>query len=145
MATREQNELLTRVGPETPMGELFRQYQIPLLISSELGAEGPPKRVRLLGEDLVAFRTQSGRVGLVGEACQHRCASLYFGRIEEDGIRCIYHGWKYGFGGQCLDMPNVPPGSQFKEKISHIGYPCVEKGGLIWAYMGDSNESPPDV
>src|SRR5687768_7997809 len=140
---KEDNELLCRVGPGTLMGELFRQYQIPVLLSKELEPGGPPMRVRLLGEDLVAFRTQTGKVGLVGELCSHRLASLYFGRIEPDGMRCVYHGWKYGFEGQCLEMPNVPPEYQFKEKIRHPAYPCVEKGGIIWAYMGKSAEPPP--
>src|SRR5687768_1260647 len=106
--TKEENELLTKVGPGTPMGELFRQYQIPVLLSKELEAGGPPKRVRLLGEDLVVYRTQNGKVALISEFCAHRRASLYFGRIEQEGIRCIYHGWKYGLDGKCLEMPNVP-------------------------------------
>lgn len=139
----EDNELLTRVGPGTLMGELFRQYQIPVLLSKELEPGGPPKRVRLLGEDLVAFRTSKGRVGLVGELCSHRRASLYFGRIEEEGIRCVYHGWKYGFDGQCLEMANVPAEYDFKEKIHHPAYPCVERSGIIWGYMGPSSEPPP--
>ena len=105
---KEDNELLTKVGPGTPMGELFRQYQIPVLLSKELEPGGPPKRVRLLGEDLVAFRTSGGKVGLVGEFCSHRRASLYFGRIEEEGIRCVVHGWKYDFDGRCLEMATVP-------------------------------------
>jgi phenylpropionate dioxygenase-like ring-hydroxylating dioxygenase large terminal subunit len=100
-------------------------------------------RVRLLGEDLLAFRTQEGSVGLVGELCSHRRASLYFGQIETDGIRCVYHGWKYGFDGRCLEMPNVPPEYQFKEKIRHPAYPCTEKGGIIWTYMGPSKDVPP--
>jgi phthalate 4,5-dioxygenase oxygenase subunit len=143
MITKEENEQLCRVGPGTVMGELFRQYQIPALLSKELEPGGPPMRVRLLGEDLVAFRTQTGKVGLVGELCSHRLASLYFGRIEPDGMRCVYHGWKYGFEGQCLEMPNVPPEYQFKEKIRHPAYRCAEKGGIIWAYMGKSAEPPP--
>ncbi len=137
------NELLTRVGPGTPMGGLFRQYQIPVLLSKELEAGGPPKRVRLLGEDLVAFRTPGGKVGLVGEFCSHRRASLYFGRIEEEGIRCVYHGWKYAFDGQCLEMPNVPAEHDFKERIRHPAYPCTERSGIIWGYMGPSSEPPP--
>ncbi len=140
---KEDNELLTKVGPGTPMGELFRQYQIPVLFSKELEAGGPPKRVRLLGEDLVAFRTLGGKVGLVGEFCSHRRASLYFGRIEEEGIRCVYHGWKYGLDGKCLEMPNVPAEFDFKEKICHPAYPCVEVAGIIWGYMGPSSEPPP--
>ena len=140
---KEDNELLTKVGPGTPMGELLRQYQIPVLLSKELEPGGPPKRVRLLGEDLVAFRTAGGKVGLVGEFCSHRRASLYFGRIEEEGIRCVYHGWKYGFDGRCLEMANVPAEYDFKEKIRHPAYPCVERGGIIWGYMGPSNDPPP--
>jgi nitrite reductase/ring-hydroxylating ferredoxin subunit len=141
--TSEENELLTRVGCGTPMGELFRQYQIPVLLSKELAPGGPPKRVRLLGEDLVVFRTRGGKVGLMGEFCAHRRASLYFGRIEETGIRCIYHGWKYGLDGKCLEMPNVLPEYDFKDKIRLPGYPCVERGGIVWGYMGPSSEPPP--
>jgi phthalate 4,5-dioxygenase oxygenase subunit len=141
--TREENELLTKVGRGTPMGELFRQYQIPALLSKELEPGGPPKRVRLLGEDLVAFRTLSGAAGLVDEFCAHRRASLYFGRIEENGIRCVYHGFKYGLDGKCLEMPNVPPAYDFKEKVRIPGYPCVERGGIIWGYMGSSSKPPP--
>ena len=125
------------------MGNLFREYQLPVLLSEDLESGGPPIRVKLLGEDLLAFRTLEGQVGLVGELCSHRRASLYFGQIERDGIRCVYHGWKYGLNGQCLAMPNVPPEHQFKEKIKHPAYPCVEKGGVIWTYMGPSAEPPP--
>jgi phenylpropionate dioxygenase-like ring-hydroxylating dioxygenase large terminal subunit len=125
------------------MGELFRQYQLPVLLSTDLERGGPPMRVRLLGESLVAFRTQQGTVGLVGELCSHRRASLYFGRIEPDGIRCIYHGWKYGLDGSCFEMPNVPPEHQFREKIHHPAYPCTEKGGIIWTYMGTAAAPPP--
>jgi phenylpropionate dioxygenase-like ring-hydroxylating dioxygenase large terminal subunit len=125
------------------MGDLFRQYQLPVLLSEDLEPGGPPMRVKLLGEDLVAFRNTAGKVGLVGEFCLHRRASLYYGRIEPDGMRCVYHGWKYGFNGQCLEMPNVPPEHQFKEKITNTGYPCEEKGGIVWAYMGRSSEPPP--
>ena len=140
--TREDNELLTRVGPGTPMGQLFRQYPIPVLQSSELAPGGPPRRVRLLGEDLIAFRTRRGAVSIMGEGCQHKYASLYYGRIEDDGMRCVYHGWKYGFDGRCLDMPNVPPEFQFKDRIRHPAYPCVEKAGVVWTYMGGGSECP---
>ena len=140
---KDENELLTRVGPGTPMGTLFRQYQIPVLLSNELEPGDPPKRVRLLGKDLIAFRTLGGKAGLLGEFCSHRRASLYFGRIEEDGMRCIYHGWKYGLDGRCLDMPNVSREYQFNEKIQHPTYSCLEKGGIIWAYMGPSIQPPP--
>lgn len=141
--SKEENDLLTRVGPGTPMGELFRQYWIPVLPISHLEEPGgKPRRIRLLGEDLVAFRTLKGTVGLVGAFCAHRLAPLYFGRIEDDGIRCPYHGWKYGTTGACLEMPNVPEEHQFGEKIRHPGYPCAEHGGVIWAYMGRSDTLP---
>ncbi|MGH7887258.1 MAG: Rieske 2Fe-2S domain-containing protein [Candidatus Binatia bacterium] len=142
--TREQNELLTRVGRGTLMGNLFRQYWIPVLASDLLSEPGgEPRRIRLLGEDLVLFCTRRGQLGLVGAYCSHRLAPLFFGRIEEDGIRCPYHGWKYGVTGACLEMPNVPPEQEFKEDICHPGYPCVEQAGFIWTYMGPSKELPP--
>ncbi len=147
MLTAEENELLTQVGPGTPMGDLIRQYWVPVLLSSELEPGKRVKRVRLLGEDLVSFRLPNGMVGLVGENCSHRRASLYFGRIEEEGLRCVYHGWKYGPDGQCLDMPNVPSENSFKEKVRHPAYPCEERGGVIWTYMGSAAELPglPDL
>jgi phthalate 4,5-dioxygenase oxygenase subunit len=147
MLTPEENALLTQVGPGTPMGDLMRQYWLPVLCSSELEAGGRIKRVKILSEELVAFRTQGGTVGLMGEFCPHRWASLYFGRIEETGLRCVYHGWQFGFDGQCLDMPNEPPESDFKEKVCHAAYPCAERGGVVWAYMGPSSSPPglPDL
>ena len=146
MVTQEEHEILTRVGPGTLLGDVFRQYQIPVLLSNELERGGPPKRVRLLGEDLVAFRSTGGdQVGLMGEFCSHRRASLYFGRIEEEGIRCVYHGWKYGFDGRCLEMANVPAEYDFKDQVKHPAYPCVEKGGIVWAYMGPATDDPPAV
>jgi phthalate 4,5-dioxygenase oxygenase subunit len=147
MLTRDDNELLTRVGPGTPIGVLMRQYWIPVLLSAELSAGGRVKRVRLLGEDLVSFRSRDGRVGLLGEFCSHRGASLYFGRNEADGLRCVYHGWRYGIDGQCLEMPNEPPESAFPEKVCHPTYPCAERGGVIWAYLGSANPRPalPDL
>src|ERR1700758_4437419 len=109
MLSEEENQLLTRVGPGTPMGELLRQYWLPFLLSQELHErDGEPQRVRLLGEDLIAFRDSSGRVGLLGDHCAHRGASLFFGRNEECGLRCVYHGWKFDVDGRCLDMPNEP-------------------------------------
>ena len=147
MITREENELLTRIGPGTVMGDLMRQYWIPVLLSSELEPGGRVKRVRLLGEDLIALRTRAGKVGLLGEFCSHRGASLYFGRNETAGVRCVYHGWQYGLDGQCLDMPNEPPESNFQEKVRHPAYPCAERGGVVWAYMGASSPPPalPDL
>src|SRR5579864_640450 len=109
MLAREQNDLITRVGPGTPMGEALRRYWMPVLLPAEVGEpDSPPVRVKILGEELVAFRDSSGRVGLVDEYCAHRCASLFLGRNEEDGLRCVFHGWKYDVTGQCIDMPNEP-------------------------------------
>jgi phthalate 4,5-dioxygenase oxygenase subunit len=143
--SKEDNELLCRVGPGTPMGDLMRQYWIPALTSFELpAADGPPMRVRLLGEDLVAFRDSTGSVGLLGANCAHRGASLFFGRNEECGLRCVYHGWKYDIAGHCIDMPNEPPESNFREKVRQKAYPCRERAGIIWTYMGPL-AAPPDL
>jgi nitrite reductase/ring-hydroxylating ferredoxin subunit len=144
MLSTEDNELLCRVGSGTPMGSLLRQYWIPALIGTELPApDGPPVRVRLLGENLVAFRATSGAVGLIQNHCPHRGASLFFGRNEEDGLRCAYHGWKYDVTGQCVDMPNEPEESNFKAKICATAYPCVERNNIIWTYMGPRQTPPP--
>ena len=147
MLTADENAQLTRVGPGTLMGDLMRQYWIPVVLSSELPAGGRVKRVRILGEDLVAFRAPSGRVGLLGEFCSHRRASLYFGRNEEPGLRCVYHGWQYEPGGRCIDMPNERPESSFQDKVTHPAYPCAERGGVVWAYMGPASPPPglPDL
>jgi phenylpropionate dioxygenase-like ring-hydroxylating dioxygenase large terminal subunit len=126
------------------MGDLIRQYWIPFFLASDLDPDGPPARVRLLGEDLITFRASSGQVGLVGNHCPHRGASLFFGRNEESGLRCVYHGWKFDVTGACVDMPNEPPESNFKHKIQHTAYPCRERNGLVWAYMGPLAE-PPDL
>jgi phenylpropionate dioxygenase-like ring-hydroxylating dioxygenase large terminal subunit len=142
MLTKEQNELLTQVGSSTPMGELMRQYWIPFYLSNDLEADGPPQRVRLLGEDLIVFRATSGQVGLVGNHCPHRGASLFFARNEEEGLRCVYHGWKYDVSGACVDMPNEPPESNFKHKIQHTAYPVQERNGILWTYMGQSADLP---
>jgi phthalate 4,5-dioxygenase len=134
MLTREENELLTRVGPGTPMGHLLRHYWLPVVLASELAPGGRVKRVKLLGENLVAFRTRTGNVGLLGEFCSHRRASLYFGRNEEAGLRCVYHGWKYGLDGQCVDMPNEPAESNFAQSAlradSENISPCSGTGSL---------------
>src|SRR5947209_13836047 len=131
MLSKEDNELICRVGPGTPGGDLLRRYWLPALLVDELPEpDCPPIRVRLLGEDLVAFRDTEGRVGLVGAHCAHRGASLFFGRNEESGLRCVYHGWKFDVTGRCLDMPNEPAESNFKDKIRHTAYPCVEKAGV---------------
>ena len=137
MLSREDNELLCRVGPGTPMGELMREYWVPAVLSSELpDKDGAPVRIRLLGEDLIAFRATSGAVGLIKNACPHRGATLFFGRNEEDGLRCVYHGWKFDVSGTCVDMPTEPAESSFKNKVRAVAYPCVERNGIIWAYMG---------
>jgi len=137
MLSVEENEMLTHVGPGTIMGDLLRQYWTPALLSTELPSpDCAPVRVRLMCENLIAFRTTSGRVGLIQDACPHRAASFFFGRNEEEGIRCIYHGWKFDITGQCLDMLSEPPESSFPGKVKAMAYPCVERGGLVWTYMG---------
>jgi phthalate 4,5-dioxygenase len=144
MLTPADSERLTRVGPGTPMGNLFRRYWLPALLSEEVAEpDGPPVRVRLLGEDLVAFRDTSGAVGLVSAFCPHRRAPLFFGRNEECGLRCVYHGWKFDRTGACVDMPSEPPDSLFKSKVTVEAYPTWDAGGLIWAYLGPPALEPP--
>ena len=144
MLAREENELITRVGPGTPMGDTMRRYWMPALLAWELPEpDCPPVRVKLLGEDLVAFRDTSGRIGLLDEYCPHRRVSLFFGRNEECGLRCVYHGWKFDVGGRCVDMMNEPAELHFKDKIRTTSYPTVEVGGVIWAYMGPPALQPP--
>jgi phthalate 4,5-dioxygenase len=144
MLSKEDNELLCRVGPGTPMGDLIRQYWLPCLPSTELpAADCPPKKVRLLGEDLVAFRDTDGRVGLLSANCPHRGAGLFFGRNEECGLRCPYHGWKFDVSGRCVDMPNEPEDSNFKDKVRARAYPCLDVNGVIWTYMGPKETPPP--
>ena len=139
----EDNELLTRTGRGTPMGELIRRFWIPALLSRELEADGASVRIRLLGENLIAFRDTQGRVGLLQEHCAHRGASLYFAKNEECGLRCLYHGWKYDIDGNCVDMPNEPPQTQFKEKVKQQAYPCIERNGLVMTFMGPAEKKPP--
>jgi nitrite reductase/ring-hydroxylating ferredoxin subunit len=137
MLSREENELLVRTGPGTPMGDYFRRYWLPVLLASELpGPDCPPVRVGLLGERLIAFRDTEGRLGLLDELCPHRCASLFLGRNEENGLRCVYHGWKFDVDGQCVDMPNEPAEYEFKRRMRTRSYPVRDWGGLIWAYLG---------
>jgi phthalate 4,5-dioxygenase oxygenase subunit len=144
MLSREENELISRVGPGTPMGNLMREYWLPAMVSSELPSpDCDPIRVMLLGEKLIAFRDSNGDVGLVANNCPHRGASLFFGRNEESGLRCVYHGWKFGVDGTCLDMPNEPAESDFRTKVKATAYPCKERGGVVWAYMGPRNVPPP--
>src|SRR4051794_38327328 len=141
--TREENELLTRVGPGTPMGEVFRRYWIPALLTRELPEMGSaPVRVRLLGEDLVAFRDGQGRVGLIAEKCAHRRASLFYGRCEPEGLRCVYHGWQYAVDGAILNTPAEPANSMIKHTVKQPSYPCHEVNGLVYTYMGPKEEQP---
>jgi phenylpropionate dioxygenase-like ring-hydroxylating dioxygenase large terminal subunit len=135
-------DLITRTGPGTPMGKLMRQYWIPALKTEELAPDGPPVRLVLLGEKLIAFRDSGGRVGVMDHRCPHRCASLYFGRNEENGIRCVYHGWKYDVDGRCLDQANVPPHQDFKDKVRARAYLARERNGVVWVYMGDRERAP---
>ncbi len=144
MLTREENQLLAQVAPGSSMGHTMRRYWIPALLAWELPEpDCPPVRVRLLGEDLVAFRDTRGRLGLLDEYCPHRRASLFFGRNEDCGLRCVYHGWKFDADGQCVDMMNEPESLPFKHKIRTTSYPMVDLGGVIWAYMGPSELRPP--
>ncbi|MQA97648.1 MAG: Rieske 2Fe-2S domain-containing protein [Streptosporangiales bacterium] len=143
MLTRDKNELLVRTGPGTPMGALFRRYWIPALLAEEIpDADCPPVRVKLLGEELIAFRDTNGRIGLLDEFCAHRTASLFFGRNEECGLRCSYHGWKYDIEGNCVDTPSEPETSTFKDRIKLKAYPCVELAGIVWTYMGPPEHRP---
>ncbi|HEY0583192.1 MAG TPA: Rieske 2Fe-2S domain-containing protein [Chloroflexota bacterium] len=144
MLSKEDNELVTRVGPGTPMGSLMRQYWLPAMLSSELPApDSDPLRVLLLGEQLIAFRDSNGQVGLIQNNCPHRGASLFFGRNEESGLRCVYHGWKFAVDGTCVDMPNEPAESDFRSKVKAVAYPTRERGGIVWAYLGPRAEPPP--
>ncbi|HLI21103.1 MAG TPA: Rieske 2Fe-2S domain-containing protein [Stellaceae bacterium] len=141
MLSREDNERLTRVTPGTPMGELMRRYWLPAVLSWELPEpDSPPVRVKLLGEDLVAFRATDGKVGLIEEFCPHRRTSLWLGRNEENGLRCVYHGWKFDITGRCVDQMNEP--RQFCDKIRAVAYPTYEMAGVIWAYMGPAEKMP---
>ncbi len=143
MLSHDDNEMLARVGPATAMGALLRRYWIPVVQSSELEPGGRVKRVMLLGERLIAYRARNGAPGLIGELCPHRLASLYFGRVEEAGMRCAYHGWKFGLDGQCLEMPNEPRAASFAAKVRTVAYPCAERGGVIFGWMGPAAPSPP--
>jgi len=144
MLTAEDNEILTRVGSGTPMGELFRRFWIPAVMSEELPEnDGKPVRVLLLGERLVAFRDSNGKVGLLDELCPHRRTSLALGANEKCGLRCLYHGWKFDVEGKCVDTPAEPVGSTLKDRVRARAYPTVEKGGVVWTYMGPVEQRPP--
>lgn len=139
MSTQDQ---LTHVGPGTAMGKLMREYWIPALKSTELAADGAPMRLMLLGEKLIAFRDSHGQVGIMDHRCPHRGASLFLGRNEEGGLRCIYHGWKFDTDGRCVDMPSVPASQDFKCKVRARAYPTLERNGLVWVYMGERTTPP---
>jgi phenylpropionate dioxygenase-like ring-hydroxylating dioxygenase large terminal subunit len=146
MMSREQNEQLSRIGPGTLMGKLLRRYWAPFLLVDELPEpDCPPVKVKLMGEKLIAFRDTKGRVGLIDEFCAHRGVSLWFGESADYGIRCHYHGWKYDITGQCVDLPSEPEDSGFRKNIKLKSYPCIEKAGIVWAYMGPPalQPSPP--
>src|SRR6266581_760316 len=142
MLSREENKILTQIGPGTPMGEVMRRYWMPALLSRELPEpDCAPVRVKLLGEEMVAFRDTERRVGLLEEFCPHRRVSLWYGRNEESGLRCIYHGWKFDVEGTCVDQMNEPV--SFAQKVHIVSYPTVEMGDVIWAYMGPEELMPP--
>jgi phenylpropionate dioxygenase-like ring-hydroxylating dioxygenase large terminal subunit len=144
MTTREQNDFLTQTGPGTPMGNLFRRYWIPAMHAAEIpDPECPPVRIKLLSERLLAFRDTKGRIGVIDEFCAHRGVSLWFGRNEDNGLRCPYHGWKYDYTGQCVEVPSEPEASGFCRKIKLKSYPAVELGDVIWVYMGPPALQPP--
>ncbi len=146
MLSRENNELLCRVGPGTPMGALMREYWIPALPSNEFpGPDSPPKRMRLLGENIVMYRDSKGRMGAIAEACPHRGASLYFARNEDCGIRCAYHGWKFDLEGNCVDAPTEPMERRlrFQQSIKARAFPCRDVNRMVWVYMGARKEPPP--
>ena len=141
------NEIFNRVGPGTPMGNLFRRFWLPALLAEQVAEpDGSPVRLRILSENLVAFRDTSGKVGIIDAFCRHRLAPMYFGRNEECGLRCVYHGWKWNTDGDCVDIPNIQPPANYeelKEKARIKSYPTCEKGGIIWIYMGPEDKQPP--
>jgi len=141
MLSREANELLSRVGPQTPCGEFLRRYWHPIGLASELTDAKPKKRVRILDEQLVLFRLPDGSHGLVEEACSHRRASLFYGFIDDDGLRCAYHGWKYGLDGRCLEQP-FEKDPDFKNEVCHRAYPVQKLAGLLFAYFGPLDKKP---
>jgi phthalate 4,5-dioxygenase oxygenase subunit len=144
MLRKEQSELLTQTGLGTAMGDMFRRYWIPALLAEELPADDcPPVRIKLLSERLLAFRDSEGRYGLIDEFCAHRGVSLWFGRNEERGLRCPYHGWKYDVTGQCIEVPSEPEESGFCAKVKLKSYPLVKIGDVLWTYMGPAELQPP--
>ena len=137
MLTQAQNDLLTLTGPGTLGGRLLRGYWQPVALASDIPPDGPPIPVRIMGEDLVLFRDDAGRPGLLELRCPHRKADLSYGRVENGGLRCVYHGWLFDVNGKCLEQPGEPKDSTYKDRIRHKAYPCIEVPGLILAYMGE--------
>jgi phenylpropionate dioxygenase-like ring-hydroxylating dioxygenase large terminal subunit len=142
MLSAEKNALLTRVGAGTPMGDLIRLYWIPATVSRDLLPGGRPMRIRLLGEDLIAFRDTEGSTGIVGARCPHRGAPLAYARNEDCGLRCVYHGWKFDAAGACVDMPNEAPDTRLRASVKLLSYPTRERNGVVWVYMGPEAEPP---
>ena len=142
MLTQEMNERITATGPGTPGGEFLRRYWQPVGLSKDVSPGGQPKQIRIMSEDLVLFRDVNGRLGLLGLHCSHRGTSLGYGRVEDAGIRCSFHGWLYDVEGHCLQQPAETAENIFKEKIRHLAYPCQELGGVIFAYMGPPDKIP---
>jgi phthalate 4,5-dioxygenase len=134
---------LTQVSAGTPMGRFMREYWLPALMSSELESGGAPLRLMLLGEKLIAFRDSAGKVGIMDERCPHRGVSLFIGRNEPEGLRCVYHGWQFGANGRCIDQPSIPLSQRFMTKVRVKSYRTIERAGVIWAYMGERAEPPP--
>ncbi|MDZ5456853.1 Rieske 2Fe-2S domain-containing protein [Azohydromonas lata] len=143
MLTRQENELLCRVEGDAPMGQLMRRHWTPVCLIEEVSeVDGTPVKARVFGEDLVVFRDSDGRVGVMDEYCPHRRASLVYGRNEEGGLRCLYHGWKMDVEGNVLEMVSEPAASGMAEKVKHKAYPVQEWGGMVWAYMGPQDAVP---
>jgi phenylpropionate dioxygenase-like ring-hydroxylating dioxygenase large terminal subunit len=144
MLSVQDHDIIVDTNKGTPMGELFRRFWLPVALSQELpGPDCAPLRVKIMNEDLIAFRDTSGRPGLVDAYCPHRGAPMFFGRNEEDGLRCVYHGWKFDVTGTCVDLPNAPEGETFKNKVRITAYPCEDRGDIIWAYLGPIEKKPP--
>lgn len=143
MLSEERNGLLTRVGPGTAMGDLLRLYWVPILPGADLSSGAKPTRIRVLGEDLVAYRSPAGDVGVSGAHCPHRSAPMAYARNEDCGLRCVYHGWAFDSSGACIDMPNESRASRLKDSVSLRTYPCAERNGVVWLYMGADEMPPP--
>jgi len=143
MITHEENEMMCCVGKGTVMGDFMREFWTPACLSSELERDAPPMRLMLYGEKLIAFRDTKGRVGIMDHRCPHRCASLFFGRNEEGGIRCGYHGWKFDVEGNCLDQPNLPDKNKYPAGVKSYAYKVTEQAGIIFVYMGKRAVPPP--